>query len=67
MVTCDKGVEDELHLQWQAEGKEHGGIVFFRGRDHCKSITIMMRELLFLSEAADYEVDLRNKFWRVKA
>lgn len=66
MVTCDEGVEYQLHYVWQAEGREHGGIVFFDGFDICKSIGSIVKVLLFLFEAADYPDDLYNDFWRAK-
>ncbi|KAB2863297.1 MAG: hypothetical protein F9K46_06035 [Anaerolineae bacterium] len=67
MVTCDKGIRYQLHDQWQAEGKKHAGIIYFRGKDQCKSVSIIVNELLFLYEAANYEVDLYNQFWSAKS
>lgn len=64
MVTCDQGVKYQLHDVWQSDGREHGGIVYFDGFDECKSIGVVVRELLFLFEAADYPDDLYNDFWR---
>lgn len=66
LVTCDKGINFQLHLAWQAEGKEHAGIVYFRMEDQCKSISIVVNELLFLHEAAVYETDLHNDIWWVQ-
>ena len=45
---------------------EHAGIVYFRMKDQCQSISIVVRELLFLHEAADYETDLYNQVWRAQ-
>ncbi len=63
MVSCDRDFED-LHYQWQMAGRRHGGIVYFRMEDQCKSIGKVVEELLFLFEAADYEADLYNQLWR---
>ncbi len=63
-VTCDAGIEWQLHYTWLAEGKPHGGIVYFRGEDQCKSMSVIINELLFLAETAAYEQDLYNQFWR---
>ncbi|MBZ0318981.1 MAG: DUF5615 family PIN-like protein [Anaerolineae bacterium] len=67
MVTCDKGYFFQLHLAWQADGKEHGGIVYFRMEDQCKSVSFVIRELLLLHEAADYPNDLYNEVWWAKS
>lgn len=66
MVSCDEGFE-RYHVQWQANGKAHAGIVYFRMKDQCQSISIIVNEILFLHEAADYEADLYNRIWRTKA
>ncbi len=63
MVTCDEGFE-RYHAEWQANGKEHAGIVYFRMKDQCQSISIIVREILFLAEAADYAKDVYNQVWR---
>lgn len=65
MVSCDDDFQ-RLHHQWQQAQHEHSGIVYFRMIDQCKSISIVVRELLFLHEAADYETDLYNQVWRVQ-
>ncbi|GIK64935.1 MAG: hypothetical protein BroJett018_27290 [Chloroflexota bacterium] len=67
MVTCDKGCFFQLHLAWQTDGKEHGGIVYFRMEDQCKSVSFVIRELLLLHEAADYPNDLYNEVWWAKS
>lgn len=59
MVSCDEGFE-RYHAQWQAQGKAHAGIIWFRMKDQCQSISIVVREILFLHEAADYATDLYN-------
>ncbi|KAB2866973.1 MAG: hypothetical protein F9K46_01270 [Anaerolineae bacterium] len=64
LVTCDAGIEYQLHYDWLVEGREHAGIAYFNAADDCKSISIIISELLFLFEAADYEADLYNQFWR---
>lgn len=33
--------------------------------DQCKLISIIVREILFLHETADYQTDLYNQLWRV--
>jgi len=63
LVSCDDDFE-RLHAEAQAVAQEHNGIVYFRMTDQCKSIGIVVRELLFLNEAADYETDLYNQIWR---
>jgi hypothetical protein len=63
MVSCD--VDFVLfHDQYQAEGKEHTGIVYFQMSKHCKSIGLIVKEILFLVEIADYQKDLYNQLWR---
>jgi hypothetical protein len=66
MVTCD---EDFLNLDshWQEKGRAHGGIIYFQMPDQCKSIGLIVRELFFLHEAADYAQDPYNQVWRVKS
>ncbi len=66
MVTCDADFE-HYHAEWQAAGREHTGIVYFRMKDQCPSISIVVRELLFLHEAADYQTDLYNQVWRAQS
>jgi hypothetical protein len=65
MVSCD---DDFLrhHAEWQASGKEHSGIIYFRMFDQCKSVGLIVREIYFLHEAADYQTDLYNQVWRAK-
>jgi len=65
MVSCD---DDFLrhHAEWQALGKEHSGIVYFRMPDQCKSIGVIVGEIYFLHEAADYLTDLYNQVWMAK-
>ena len=63
MVSCDDDFE-RYHAQWQAEGQEHADIVYFRMKDQCKSISVVVREILFLHKAADYMTDLYNQIWR---
>ena len=63
MVSCDRDFED-LHWEWQTEGKSHAGIVFFHKFEQCQSISFMVNEILFLTEAADYQTDLHNNIWR---
>ena len=65
MVSCDKGFE-RYHAQWQAAGKQHAGIVYFRMEDQCQSIGVIVREIMFLHEAAVYEIDLFNRVWRAQ-
>ena len=65
MVSCDDDFV-RLHAQWQAAGLEHAGVVYFRMKDQCQSISVVVRELLFLHEAADYETDLYNQVWRAQ-
>ncbi len=65
MVSCDEGFE-RYHIQWQAQGKTHAGIVWFRMKDQCQSISAVVREILFLYEAAIYETDLYNRVWRAQ-
>lgn len=65
MVSCDEGFE-RYHAQWQKAGRHHAGIVYFRMKDQCQSISLIVRELLFLHEAADYETDLYNQIWRAQ-
>jgi len=65
MVSCDDDFE-RLHTQWSQEDKEHAGIVYFRMVDQCQSISIVVREIMFLHEAADYETDLYNQVWRAQ-
>ncbi|MCC7450293.1 MAG: DUF5615 family PIN-like protein, partial [Anaerolineae bacterium] len=60
MVSCDEDFE-RYHAQWQAQGKQHSGIVYFRMADQCQSISIVVREILFLHEVAVYETDLFNQ------
>lgn len=64
MVSCDDDFQ-RLHQQWQEMEREHAGIVYFRMNDQCKSIGIVVKELLFLHEAADHQTDLYNQLWRV--
>ena len=52
MVSCDEGFE-RYHAQRQAAGE-------------AQSISVIVNEILFLHEAADYEVDLYNQIWRAK-
>lgn len=65
MVSCDEGFE-RYHVAWQKEAKIHGGIVYFRMKDQCQSISIVVNELLFLYQSADYETDLYNQIWRAQ-
>ncbi len=65
MVTCDEDFE-HYHAEWQASEREHSGIVYFRMNDQCQSISIVVREILFLWEAANYETDLYNQIWRAQ-
>jgi predicted nuclease of predicted toxin-antitoxin system len=65
MVTCDEDFE-RYHAEWQAANKAHTGIVYFRMKDQCQSISVVVREILFLNEAADYDVDLKNQIWRAQ-
>lgn len=63
IVTCDADFE-RYHAEWQAAGRKHSGIIYFRMKDQCQSISIVFREIMFLHEAADYHVDLYNQLWR---
>lgn len=65
IVTCDEDFE-RYHADWQQAGREHSGIVYFRMLDQCQSISIVVKEILFLHEAADYEQDLFNQIWRAQ-
>ena len=60
MVSCDADFE-RLHSEWQAAGREHSGIVYFRMKDQCQSISVVVRE------AADYQTDLYNQVWRAQS
>jgi len=64
MVSCDDDFV-RWHNYYQQKQNEHSGIVYFRMYDQCKSISIVVRELLFLHEAAEYQTDLYNQLWRV--
>lgn len=63
IVTCDADFE-RYHAEWQTSGQEHSGIVYFRMKDQCQSISIVVHEVMFLHEAADYQTDLYNQIWR---
>jgi predicted nuclease of predicted toxin-antitoxin system len=65
VITCDDDFE-KLHWQYQQEQREHPGIIYFRMFDQCKSISIIVREIQFLHEVAEYKIDLYNKVWRVE-
>jgi predicted nuclease of predicted toxin-antitoxin system len=65
MVSCDKGFE-RYHAEWQRAGKQHAGIVYFRMEDQCQSISVVVNEILFLSQAAVSETDLYNQIWRAQ-
>jgi predicted nuclease of predicted toxin-antitoxin system len=65
MVSCDEDFE-RFHAERQAAGETHTGIVYFRMKDQCQSISVIVNEVLFLHEAADYEADLYNKIWRAQ-
>lgn len=65
MVSCDEDFE-RLHTRWQATSQEHTGILYFRMKDQCQSIGLIVREIIFLHEAADYETDLYNQIWRAQ-
>ena len=65
MVSCDEDFE-RLHAEWIMQGREHSGIVYFRMSDQCKSISVVVREILFLHDAADYHADLYNQIWRAQ-
>lgn len=64
MVSCD-GDFEQIYVEWQQTEREHGRIVYFRMPDQCKSIGLIVREILFLNEVANYEADLYNQLWRV--
>src|SRR5262245_32334211 len=63
MVTCDKGYEI-MHYEWMTQEREHAGIVYLNMEDECKDIGSIVGHIMFLVEAADYQTDLYNKFWR---
>ncbi len=65
IVTCDDDFE-RYHIEWQLTGRKHSGIVYFRMLDQCQSISIVVKEILFLHEAADYQQDLYNQIWRAQ-
>ena len=65
IVTCDEDFEG-YHAEWQSVGREHSGIVYFRMLDQCQSISVVVKEILFLHEAADYQQDLYNQIWRAQ-
>lgn len=65
MISCDDDFE-RLHQVWQVENRPHAGIVYFRMADQCKQIGLVVREIIFLHETADYEADLYNQIWRVR-
>ena len=71
IVTCD---DDFLRLDtlWQENHLEHGGIIYFRMRDQCKKIGVVVKEILQIhaliaEEAGTIANDLYNKVWRVKS
>lgn len=64
MVSCDDDFV-KLHNYYQQSQLEHCGIVYFRMDDQCKSISIVVKEILFLHEVADHQTDLYNQLWRV--
>ncbi|MBC8170216.1 MAG: DUF5615 family PIN-like protein [Anaerolineae bacterium] len=63
LISCDRDFE-EMHWQWQTEGKTHAGIVFFYKAEQCQSISFIVNEILFLTASADYQTDLYNTIWR---
>ena len=64
MISCDSDFE-QINAQWQAADRSHAGIVHFTSGEDCKRIGVIVREILFLHEAADYDTDLYNRIWRV--
>jgi hypothetical protein len=64
MVTCDRGFIDRLY-QRLAEGLEHPGVAYFQMEDECQSISIVVKQILFLHEVTDDPKDLYNQVWRV--
>jgi len=65
LVSCDDDFE-LYHIQRQQIEREHAGIVIFDMEDICKHIGRIVKEVEFLAQAADYEIDLYNQLWRVK-
>jgi predicted nuclease of predicted toxin-antitoxin system len=66
MVTCDRGFTDR-HFQELAEGRDHAGVVYFRMEDECQSISIVVRTILQIHEAADDPKDMYNQLWRTSS
>jgi len=66
LISCDADFL-VLHQEWQTQNHQHGGIIYFRMPDQCKSISLLVKEILFLHETADYELDLYNQVWRVQS
>jgi predicted nuclease of predicted toxin-antitoxin system len=64
MITCDEDFE-RYHAMWQTASHEHGGIVYFKMNESCKEIGLIVKEVLFLCQAANYQTDLYNQIWRV--
>lgn len=66
IITCDEGFE-RYHAEYVESGKEHAGIVYFSmSKGWCKNRRLIVNEISFLYEAADYKKDLYNQIWRVK-
>lgn len=63
MATCDEDFVG-FHADILAAGESHTGIVYFRMKDQCKSVSVVVRELLFLVEASTADTDLVNVLWR---
>lgn len=64
MVSCDEDFE-RYHVEWQRTGREHSGIIYVQMGEKCKDIGLIVKEILFLEQAAVYETDLYNQVWRV--
>jgi predicted nuclease of predicted toxin-antitoxin system len=63
MITCDADFE-QINAAWQAASRPHGGIVYITSGEKCKAIGEIVKEILFLHQASDYETDVYNKVWR---
>lgn len=63
MVTCDEDFVG-LHADLLASGESHAGIVYLRMKDQCKSVSVIVRVVLFLHEVSTADTDLVNVLWR---
>jgi len=66
MVSCDDDFVN-LHWSWLQSAKMHSGIVYFKMRDQCKNVGLIVREINLLHSVADQITDLNNQLWRVES